>query len=70
MSHPFAALVAGKRARVFVPLLAATLAVWAASAVIDRPVETPAAPLGIVSFELAGDLSSARQIFMRRALTD
>ena len=62
MSHPFAALPAGRRARVFLPLLAATLAVWAAAGVIDRPDETAAAPLGIVSFELAGDLPTARRI--------
>src|SRR5438445_7091250 len=47
MSHPFEALPAGRRPRVFLPLLAATLVVWAAAAVIDRPLETPAAPLGI-----------------------
>src|SRR2546422_3910151 len=62
MSHPFEALPAGRRARVFLPLLAATLVVWAAAAVIDRPLETPAAPLGIISFELAGDLATARQM--------
>ncbi len=44
----------------FWPLLIATLIVMAAFQILDRPLRTPAAPYGIVSFELAGNTDAAR----------
>ncbi len=44
----------------FWPLLAATLVVMALFQILDRPLRTPAAPWGIVSFELAGSMDKAQ----------
>lgn len=57
--HPLAAIPEGRRARVFVPVFLATLAVGAALAVIDQSLRTAASPHGIVSFEVAGDVTNA-----------
>jgi hypothetical protein len=45
--------------RLFVPLVAAALLVMAALSLLDGRLRTEAAPLGIVSFELAGDVQAA-----------
>jgi len=44
----------------FWPFLIATLSVMAVFQILDRPLRTPAAPNGIVSFELAGNVDAAR----------
>lgn len=59
MSHPLARLSSTQFIRWFWPLLAATLVVMAIMQVIGRPLQTAAAPLGIVSFEFAGDKANA-----------
>ncbi len=46
----------------FWPLLVATLLVMALFQFLDRPLRTPAAPWGVVSFELAGSVDKARSI--------
>ncbi len=56
MSHPLAAIPSGKRARVFVPLLIATLAITFLFRFIG-----PAQPT-IVDFELAGSVPKAQAI--------
>jgi hypothetical protein len=60
--HPFEALRADKRKFIFLSLAALTLVVMGVLNVIDGPLETAAAPQGIVSFELAGDGPSAQAI--------
>lgn len=60
MRPPFATWTAAGRERAFVPLVVLTLGVMAALRVLDAPLQTAAAPHGIVSFELAGDLETAR----------
>ncbi|NUQ39244.1 MAG: hypothetical protein HUU23_15975 [Caldilineales bacterium] len=62
MSHPFSFLSAGQRARLFWICLALTLAAMAVLQRVDAPLRTAAAPQGIVSFELAGDLPTAQAI--------
>jgi len=62
MRHPFEALSPRRRGFYFWPLLALTLALSVVMSYIGRPLITSAAPSGIVSFELAGDVSQARQI--------
>jgi hypothetical protein len=46
--------------RALPPLIVATLALTAVLQVIGRPLQTATAPLGIVSFELAGSLAAAQ----------
>ncbi|RME80547.1 MAG: hypothetical protein D6775_15880 [Caldilineae bacterium] len=58
MWHPLTALPANW----FWPFLVLTLVVLALFQVIDRPLKTPAAPVGIVSYELAGSVERARAI--------
>ena len=62
MRHPLAAIPAGRRRAVFLAVLAATLAVMGVMGVLDGPLRTPAAPQGMVSFELAGDGARAARI--------
>lgn len=62
MSHPFLSLNAGPRGRLFWLCLALTLAAMAVLQQVDAPLQTAAAPQGIVSFELAGDLAGAQAI--------
>lgn len=59
-SHPFLRLPPATQRRALAPLVVATLALTAVLQVIGRPLQTPAAPLGIVSFELAGTLADAQ----------
>jgi hypothetical protein len=62
VTHPLAAIPPGQRRRAFVPFLALTLAVMAVLGSVDRRITTPAAPHGIVSFELAGDTATAQRM--------
>jgi hypothetical protein len=59
MGHPLQDKVTG---RVFFPLLVATLVVMAVMNVTGKPLITEAAPQGIISFELAGDVPTAQAI--------
>jgi hypothetical protein len=57
--HPFDAIPPRRRPLVFLPLLALTVALSAWLGAVDGPLRTPAAPLGIVSFQLAGSVERA-----------
>jgi hypothetical protein len=58
--HPFRWISPATRTRAFVLLLAVTLAVMISLQVLGAPLQTGAAPIGIVSFELAGSLPVAQ----------
>jgi hypothetical protein len=60
--HPFNWLSTSEQKRAFVALLILTLVVMASMNVLGRPLNTKVAPLGIISFELAGDLSLAQSM--------
>jgi hypothetical protein len=62
MKHPLESIPSSNRRGVFVPLLVLTLVVMALLNGVGGPLVTAAAPQGIVSFELAGDVSSAQAI--------
>ena len=63
ITHPLSFIPENKRKRVFYFALAATLIVMAVfQLVLDPPLKTPAAPNGIVSFELAGSSLKAQEI--------
>lgn len=61
-AHPFSWVPRHRRRRVFIITTAAAVALLAALMVLDRPLRTAAAPDGIVSFELAGTMDTARRI--------
>jgi hypothetical protein len=60
--HPFDWLSSSGQKRAFAALLALTLAVMVSLNALGRPLNTEVAPRGIVSFELAGELSLARSM--------
>ncbi len=60
--HPFSWLSTSEQKRAFVVLLTLTLVVMASMNALGRPLNTEVAPLGIISFELAGELSLARSM--------
>jgi hypothetical protein len=62
MRHPFQDIPASKRKRVFVPLLVLTLVVMGVLNGLGGPLKTEAAPQGIVSYEFAGNVSSAQEM--------
>lgn len=59
---PFAGLTGQGRRRALAAAIAATVAVGTGLAAVGAPLVTDAAPRGIVSFELAGDLETATRI--------
>ena len=60
--HPFNWLSTSGQKRAFVVLLALTLAVMVSLNALGGPLNTEVAPLGIVSFELAGELALAQSM--------
>lgn len=60
MNHPFASLSPRALLRLFWVVFAATVAVMTVMQMIGRPLQTPAAPLGIISFEFAGAAANAQ----------
>ena len=62
MRHPLEFVSNRYRKRLFFTFLALTLLLFAIFRVLDQPLQTAAAPNGIVSFELAGDPQTARAI--------
>jgi len=60
--HPFHWLSTSGQKRAFVALLILTLLAMASLNVLGRPLNTEVAPMGIISFELAGDISLARRM--------
>lgn len=59
---PFYWIPRHRRLPVFITAAAVALALMAALMVLDQPLRTTAAPDGIVSFELAGTMDTARRI--------
>ena len=62
LRHPFEWLAKSSQKRAFVLLLILTLAVMAALNCFDTHLKTKAAPNGIVSYEFAGNLSTAQNM--------
>jgi hypothetical protein len=62
MRHPLEFIPDAFRKQIFFTLLALTLSLFAVFRVLDQPLRTPVAPNGIVSFELAGNVQTARAI--------
>jgi len=62
MRHPFAWLPVRARRRAFAVATALTLLCGAGLQALGAALVTPEAPRGIVSFELAGDLATARRM--------
>lgn len=62
MRHPFEKIAEGNRARVFLPLLVLTLVLTVALNIIAAPLKTSETPLGVISFELAGDAATAARM--------
>ncbi|HET9590585.1 MAG TPA: hypothetical protein VFO91_17490 [Anaerolineales bacterium] len=62
MRHPLEFLPNEFRKPAFLTLLALTLILVAVFRILDQPLQTSAAPHGIVSFELAGNAQTARAI--------
>jgi hypothetical protein len=60
MKHPLESIPSASRKRLFFAFLAGTLILFAVFRVLDAPLRTPAAPNGIVSFELAGTPEQAQ----------
>jgi len=60
--HPFNRLSTSGQKRAFVALLALTLVVMVSLNALGGPLNTEVAPLGIVSFELAGELALAQSM--------
>lgn len=59
LTHPLRRLSAPAQRRALPPLIVATLALTAVLQFVGRPLQTAAAPLGIISFELAGTWEAA-----------
>jgi len=62
MRHPFESIPTSQRRAIFIPLLILTLVIMLVLNVVGAPLSTEAAPLGIISYELAGDVSTAQAI--------
>jgi len=62
VSNPLSWLKEENRRAAFWVLLVATLVVFAAISALDGPLHTPAAPNGIVSYELAGSPAAAEAV--------
>ncbi len=58
--HPLDFLLPGLRRRLFFLFLALTVAGFAVFQVLDKPLQTAAAPSGVVSFELSGSVENAQ----------
>jgi hypothetical protein len=62
VTHPYQLILPKHRVAVFLSFLALTLALMIALLLIDVPLQTTAAPKGIVSYELAGSVTAAQRI--------
>ncbi len=60
MHHPLEFIPHSKRKPIFWSLFALTLAMMAILQVVNIPLITPAAPQGIISFELAGSYGTVK----------
>lgn len=64
MKHPLESVPIASRKRLFFMFLFLTLIFYGVFAVLDQPLRTPAAPNGIVSFELVRAPEKATQLLM------
>jgi hypothetical protein len=64
LRHPFVWLTEAGQARAFVVMALLAIFVMANLQIVGTPLQTSAAPAGIVSFELAGDLPTAKAILV------
>src|SRR5688572_2730085 len=62
MQHPLNFIPNPYRKRIFFALLILTLILFGVFSVLDAPLRTPAAPNGIISFELARTVGQANAI--------
>jgi len=62
VAHPYQSVSPKHRVAVFLSFLALTLALMIALLLIDVPLQTTAAPKGIISYELAGSITEAQRI--------
>jgi hypothetical protein len=62
LRHPFEWLSERRQKLAFISLFILTLVVMASLQVLGKPLNTDVAPMGIVSFEFAGELVPARRI--------
>jgi hypothetical protein len=62
LRHPFGSFSTSGQKWAFIALLILTLMVMAGLNALNGPLKTKVAPAGIVSFELAGDLSQTQRI--------
>jgi len=60
LSHPFEWLPIARQTRAFIVLFALTMIVMVVLQILGGPLKTDVAPIGIVSFELAGTLPLAQ----------
>ena len=58
--HPFEFIPQKARSRFFYLFMGLTMAGFVIFQFLDQPLRTPAAPLGVVSFELAGSIVNAK----------
>jgi hypothetical protein len=64
MKHPLASIPSTSCKPLFWAFLAGTLVLFAIFRVLNSPLITPAAPAGIVTFELAGDIERTSEILL------
>jgi len=62
MRHPLDFIPSANRKPLFFTFLAGTLILFAVFRVLDAPLRTAAAPNGIISYELAGNIKPAAEI--------
>jgi hypothetical protein len=62
MSHPFQSLPQDKFGKAFWPLFAVTIILMIALNLVGGPTNTPSAPYGIISYELAGSVQKSLEI--------
>ena len=62
VTHPYQRIPPKHRSAVFLSFLALTLVLMFVLLRIDAPLQTDAAPMGIVSYELAGSVDGAQRI--------
>jgi len=60
--HPLQAIPVGRRRYAFPALLVLTLVLTAVLGRVDQPIRTAAAPNGIISYEVAGDTTTAARM--------
>ncbi len=70
LTHPLEAVPVARRARVFVALCACAIVVMAIMLAVGSKLRGPAAPQGIISFELAGTAARAQAMIAQWSQPD